>query len=139
MPNKQNQLNAQKPDGKIADLGSLSEQMVRGGDVPLGQLLVGIAALPRLLKLAEEQTLQIECLLREVRELRSKVCDVDGWMDARGARAYLGNMAEGTFDKYYYKAYPRIKGYKLDGKLLFKRSELDLWVRLYETKSREQP
>ncbi len=24
-------------------------------------------------------------------------------------------------------------------KLLFKRSELDLWVRLYETKSREQP
>ena len=106
--------------------------------MPLGQLLEGIAAMPQLLNLVEEQSLLIERMLREIGELRSKVGDDDGWLDAKGARAYLAHMSEGTFDKYYYKASPRIKGYKLDGKLLFKKSDLDLWVRLYETKSREQ-
>lgn len=59
----------------------------------------------------------------------------DSWLDAEQARAYLGNMSKGTFDKYRYQTKPCIKGYKLDGKILYKKSDLDAFVHLYEIKS----
>jgi hypothetical protein len=55
------------------------------------------------------------------------------WLDARQAAAYLGFSA-GTFDKYRYKTNPRIKGYPLDGKVLYKKSDLDQFVKLYAAK-----
>jgi hypothetical protein len=60
----------------------------------------------------------------------------DPWLTAGQARVYLGNMAKGTFDKYRYETSPRLPGHKLDGKVLYKRSDLDNFVRLYELKSK---
>jgi hypothetical protein len=58
----------------------------------------------------------------------------DGWLDAKSAARYL-EISENTFDKYRYKTNPRIKGFRLDGKILYKRSDLDAFVKLYELKS----
>lgn len=55
-------------------------------------------------------------------------------MDAKEAAAYLG-MCPNTFDKYRYKAKIKIKGYKLDGKVKYKKSELDLFMLTYNAKS----
>ena len=123
-----------KLEGQSCPPSPSREPAIRGGEVPLGQLLEGIAALPQLLVLAQEQQQQLESVLRELIELRSKVHNPDGWMDARGARAYLGGMSDCTFDKYHRLANPKIKGYKTDGKVLFHRDDLDLWVRLYHAK-----
>ena len=59
----------------------------------------------------------------------------DPWLTAEQARKYLGNMSKATFDKYRYQTTPRLKGQKLDGKILYKQSDLDNFVRLYEIKS----
>jgi hypothetical protein len=58
----------------------------------------------------------------------------DRYMDAKEAAAYLG-MCPNTFDKYRYKAKIKIKGYKLDGKVKYKKSELDLFMLTYNAKS----
>jgi len=45
-------------------------------------------------------------------------------------------ISQTTFDKYRYQTTPKIKGSKLDGKTLYKRSDLDTFIMLYELKSR---
>lgn len=65
---------------------------------------------------------------------QSTVVAGDGWLDAKAAAKYLGHSS-GSFDKYRYKTNPKLKGYRLDGKTLYKRSDLDSFVRLYELKS----
>jgi len=59
----------------------------------------------------------------------------DGWLDAKAAARYMG-ISQTTFDKYRYQTTPKIKGSKLDGKTLYKRSDLDTFIMLYELKSR---
>jgi hypothetical protein len=59
----------------------------------------------------------------------------DPWLTAEQARRHMGSMSKGTFDKYRYETSPRLPGHKLDGKVLYKRSDLDNFVRLYELKS----
>ena len=126
---RQTPQNGRKPNGIL--------NLQNGADeVPLGQLLAGIAALPQLLESARQQELLLERVLQELRALQSKVHSDDNWMDMTAARAYLGGMSESTFDKYLYNRSPKIKGYKTDGKLLFKREDLDLWLRLYEARSK---
>jgi hypothetical protein len=131
---RQSALSAQKTP--VIDLSPPRESMIRGGDVPVGRLLEGLAAFPTILKLLQDQQQQIAILVGEVRELRSKVTSPDGWVDAKGARAHLANMSKPTFDKYLRETSPKIKGYKTDGRLLFDKEELDRWVRLYDLKSR---
>ena len=58
----------------------------------------------------------------------------DCWLDAKQAAAYL-SMSAGSFDKYRYKTNPRVKGYPLDGKILYKKSDLDQFVKLYAVKA----
>jgi len=58
----------------------------------------------------------------------------DGWLDAKAAARYMG-ISSATFDKYRYQTTPKIKGYKLDGKTLYQRRDLDNFVMLYEVKS----
>lgn len=59
----------------------------------------------------------------------------DPWLTAEQAREHLGRMSKGTFDKYRYQTTPRLTGHPLDGKILYKQSELDNFVRLYGAKS----
>jgi hypothetical protein len=58
-----------------------------------------------------------------------------GYMSPKMARNYLG-MSQNTFDKYRYSGEVRIKGYKLDGKNWYKKSDLDLFMLTYDLKSR---
>ncbi len=58
----------------------------------------------------------------------------DRYMDAKKAAAYLG-MSSTTFEKYRYKTKIKIKGCKLDGKVWYKKSDLDLFMLTYHSKS----
>jgi len=96
-----------------------------------------------LLKLPDEVASCTESLL----ELHSKVDAIqrfilkfsdsnqdDRYLSPKEASAYLG-MSETTFDKYRYETKVRIKGYKLDGKNWYKRSDLDRFMLTYESKA----
>jgi hypothetical protein len=103
----------------------------------LAQLLRGFATMPELLRLVQAQTNEIAALRTEISGLRSSSADsTDGWLDAKAAAKYLGISAS-SFDKYRYKSMPKIKGYALDGKVLYKKGDLDNFVRLYAIKSGE--
>ena len=58
----------------------------------------------------------------------------DGWLDAKKAAKYL-SISDSTFEKYRYQTSPKITGYKLDGKTLYRRADLDSFVKLYEMKA----
>ena len=61
--------------------------------------------------------------------------DSDGWLDSKAAAKYMGNVSRTTFDKYRYETSPRLTGCALDGKVLYKKSDIDAFVRLYALKS----
>jgi hypothetical protein len=113
-----------------ADISALSGNAVV-------QLLAGLASLPSIVRLLENQQEQIAALQRELRERDAarQASDADGWMDTKRARAYLSDMSAATFDKYRYQTKVKIKGSRLDGKTLYKKSDLDNFVRLYEVAS----
>jgi hypothetical protein len=50
------------------------------------------------------------------------------------AMEYL-SFSKGTFDKYRYSSQIKIKGYQLDGKTWFKKSDLDRFMLTYQAKS----
>jgi hypothetical protein len=102
------------------------------------QMLKGIAALPSVLELLREHSRHLEALRFEIARKQAHRPEADGWLDAKAAAKYL-NMSDSTFDKYRYQTTPRIKGYKLDGKTLYKKADLDAFVMLYEVNSRGLP
>ena len=59
----------------------------------------------------------------------------DCWLDAKKAAKYM-DVSKSTFDKYRYGTDVKITGYPLDGKILYKKSDLDTFVMLYDLKSR---
>lgn len=95
----------------------------------------GIAALPEVLRLLEEQATEIRKLKSEIQALKlTRFQKDDGWLNTKEAAAHL-NVSRNTFEKYQSnKAYP-LKGYRVGGKLLFKKEDLDNYVRLWEVKS----
>jgi hypothetical protein len=104
-----------------------------------GHWLKEVANFPEMLRLLEVQAREINALRGEIHCLRHlSRTGHDGWLDARAAAGHMG-ISPGCFDKYRYNTNPKIKGYKLDGKVLYKKSDLDNFVRLYATKSRELP
>lgn len=113
---------------KILQLPAIEEEP------SFAQVVRGIAILPSILALLREQQQQLAALRAEICKPVPTVDSTDGWLDARGAAKYLG-VSAATFDKYRYQTTPKIKGYKLDGKVLYKRADLDSFVRLYELKS----
>lgn len=100
----------------------------------LQTLVNGIAQLPEVLRLLEAQAQDMKAMRRDVEALCAEHGDGDEWLDARAAARHLG-ISAGSFDKYRYKTNPKIKGYNLDGKTLYKKSDLDSFVRLYSLKS----
>ena len=102
----------------------------------LGRLLKGIGEFPEVLKVLEDQSREIRALREDVRSLgrSTQTVAVEGWLDAKDAAAYL-SMSAGTFDKYRYETSVKIKGYKVGGKTLYKKADLDAFVMLYEARS----
>jgi hypothetical protein len=95
---------------------------------------IALAATPLIVALLQENNREIAALRAELAKKSSVPSELDGWLDAKAAAKYLG-ISSGSFDKYRYKTSPKIKGYALDGKTLYKRSDLDSFVMLYELKS----
>ncbi len=58
----------------------------------------------------------------------------DRYMTPQEAMNYLG-FSKNTFDKYRYSSIVKIKGYQLDGKTWYKKSDLDRFMLTYRAKS----
>jgi hypothetical protein len=58
-----------------------------------------------------------------------------GYLDAKAAAEYC-SISRGTFDKYRYRTAVKIRGFRLDGKVLYRRDDLDEFIRLYEIRSK---
>lgn len=58
----------------------------------------------------------------------------DRYLTPHDAMDYLG-FSRGTFEKYRYNSKIKIKGCQLDGKTWFKKSDLDKFMRHYQTQS----
>lgn len=57
--------------------------------------------------------------------------DEGRWLDAASAAAYM-DVSKSTFDKYRYLTTPKLKGARVGGKTLFKKSDIELFIRLYD-------
>jgi hypothetical protein len=94
------------------------------------EAFAALAAIPTLVS-------KVDALQREVAALRRsqpKAAEADGWLDAKRAAEYM-SVSASTFEKYRYSTNPKLPGHNLDGKTLFKKSELDTFIRLYEARS----
>ncbi len=102
----------------------------------LGRLLTGIGEFPAVVKLLEDQGRELRALRDDIKRLHdgAKNTGGDGWLDTKGAAEYLA-LSPGTFDKYRYQTQPSIKGYRVGGKTLYKRTDLDAFVMLFEARS----
>lgn len=100
----------------------------------LAQMLEAFSAAPMIISMLEEQGRQLAALRADVQRKSEPSADLDGWLDAKAAAAYLGLSAT-TFDKYRYQSKVKIKGYRVGGKLLYQRKDLDSFVKLYEINS----
>jgi hypothetical protein len=102
-----------------------------GVEMSFVEALKQISLLPQILTLLQEQQRQISSLRSETAR---PFADTDGWLDAKAAAEYL-SLSQSTFDKYRYNTSPKLTGCKLDGKTLYKKCDLDNFVRLYELRS----
>ncbi len=98
------------------------------------RLLQGLDVIPKMARVQEELSQKLTALLELFGRASAKPYDSDGWLDAKAAAEYL-SISKGTFDAYRYQKDPKLPGHKLDGKTLYKKSDLDTWVKLYALKS----
>jgi hypothetical protein len=83
---------------------------------------------------------EITALREEMSALRRLIttrgsAGAPGYLDAKAAAEYCG-ISRGTFDKYRYRTAVKIPGFRLDGKVLYRRDDLDEFIRLYEIRSK---
>jgi hypothetical protein len=83
---------------------------------------------------------EIRALREEMNALRRLITSrgsaaAPGYLDAKAAAEYCG-LSRGTFDKYRYRTAVKIRGFRLDGKVLYRRDDLDEFIRLYEIRSK---
>ena len=101
----------------------------------LAQVVSGLVAAQGIESLV--RTMQAETR-REFATLRAQLergnkSDTDKWLDAKAAANYM-SVSRSSFDKYRYLTNPKLNGYRLDGKILYKKSDIDDFVRLYAVK-----
>jgi hypothetical protein len=129
--------------GDITGMGeTLKEQGSNGNgraepSVPptLEQLLAGVAHYPALLERLRSIDSQINLILNnQARTHAPADASKEGWLDAKTAAKYMC-ISSCTFDKYRYRTEPRLKGFNLDGKTLYKKSDLDMFIMLYAAQS----
>ncbi len=78
---------------------------------------------------------KLERRMFEVQDMLARAKPIeDGWLGSKEAAKYMG-VSISTFEKYRYNNSPMLKGYKLGGKMLFKKADLDSFIRLYEVNS----
>jgi hypothetical protein len=65
---------------------------------------------------------------------RTNSPDPDCWLDANAAAKYMC-VSKSSFDKYRYDTSPKLTGYRLDGKVLYKKTDIDRFIKLYAVKS----
>jgi hypothetical protein len=111
-----------------------AQESVKPEAQALAQMLEALSTAPKIFSMLEEQGRQLQALREEVRKKAEAPAEPSGWLDAKAAAAYL-DMSATTFDKYRYQSPVRIKGYKVGGKLLYQRKDLDSFVKLYEINS----
>lgn len=99
------------------------------------QLAQVVPILNNLTELVQAQSQQIRWLQENQSRINSTMENSDCWLDAKKAADYIC-VSKSTFDKYRYDAEVKITGYALDGKILYKKSDLDNFVMLYDLKSR---
>lgn len=102
--------------------------------VAVAGLLAACANMPDLVQLVRGQSERLNRIETAIEGLRATPKDSDCWLDAKEAARYMG-ISNGTFDKYRYKTTPHIRGYALDGKVLYKKSDLDQFVKLYSAEA----
>lgn len=100
----------------------------------LAQMLDTLSAAPAIVSMLEEQGRQLAALRADLLRKSEAPRENDGWLDAKAAAKYLG-MSATTFDKYRYQSRVKIKGYKVGGKTLYQRKDLDSFVKLFEINS----
>ena len=95
-----------------------------------------LAQLPTLMAGVLKEVLAVRCAIEAQAVGRVVVPSStdDGWLDSEAAAKYL-NLSKGTFEKHVYKAENKIRAYRVGGKNLFKKSDLDNWVKTWEDKS----
>ena len=98
------------------------------------QILEALSAAPAILAILEEQNRQLAALRADLQRKLEAPRENDGYLDAKGAAKYLCISAT-TFDKYRYQSRVKIKGYKVGGKTLYQRKDLDSFVKLFEINS----
>ena len=100
----------------------------------LEQLLAGVANYPALLERLRSIEGQINQILNNQARAKPAEAIGDGWLDAKAAAKYMC-ISPCTFDKYRYRTEPKLKGYNLDGKMLYKKADLDMFIMLYAAQS----
>ena len=95
-------------------------------------MLEGLSVAPVIVSMLKEHSLQLAALREDLR--KKSPPEAEGWLDAKAAARYLG-LSTATFDKYRYQTKVKIKGYRVGGKLLYQRKDLDSFVKLYEINS----
>jgi len=98
------------------------------------QLLKGIASYPLVVALLEELKREFTAMRADEAKRQDAPKIENGWIDAKKAAEYL-DMSPNTFDKHRYQSEPKLKGCQVGGKTLYKKSDLDVWVKLWAVKS----
>ena len=98
------------------------------------QLLEMPALVVNIYKAIEELHIKHDAISDYMVKVSSSLDIGDRYLPPQEAMDYLG-FSKGTFDKYRYSSKVRIKGYQLDGKTWFKKSDLDRFMLTYQAKS----
>jgi len=106
------------------------------GDIKaLSVIASNIDAIPKILNVLNDILVSNQLIQEEYLKMRDLVMKGDDyWMDAEEARIYV-KACKNTFNKYRYNFNPRLIGSPVGGKTLYKKSDIDHWVRTYECKS----
>jgi hypothetical protein len=98
------------------------------------QLLEMPALVVNIYKAIEELHIKNDAMTDYMMRFSNSLEIGDGFLTPQAAMDYL-SFSKGTFDKYRYKSKIKIKGYQLDGKTWFKKSDLDRFMLTYQAKS----
>ena len=98
------------------------------------QLLEMPALVVNIYKAIEELHIKHDAMNDYMVKISSSLEIGDRYLTPQEAMDYL-SFSKGTFDKYRYSSKVKIKGYQLDGKTWFKKSDLDRFMLTYQAKS----
>ena len=114
--------------------GGNNAPLVNNENNGLSQLLIHIGKIPNVIESMAQIAKEMRILQNRVESDLTKYDDPDRWLSAKAAMTYL-SMSASTFDKYRYNSDHSIKGYLVGSKTLYKKTDLDSFVKLWKLKS----